>query len=67
MKTTTEKPAVQAKLDCLCRAKNSLRETVIDLEKHIGSAEALRVAAGAMRSLSQVERLHQRLAREAAE
>jgi hypothetical protein len=67
MNTSTLPPEVQAKLDCLSRARMNLRDTVVDLEAVFGSEDALMIAAGAMRSLTQVDRLAQRIAREAAE
>jgi hypothetical protein len=63
-----EKPSMietERKLEALQRARAALQEVVADLEKTLGSEEALIVAAGAMRSLSAVERLARRIAREA--
>lgn len=52
----------QAKLDCLARAKANLCETVKDLERAIGSEETLVVLAGAMRSITLIDRLAARIA-----
>jgi hypothetical protein len=61
MKTIDDMPAVH--LDCLSRCSAKLRDVVTELEVVLGSADALPLASGAMRSISAIAKLQQQIVR----